>query len=256
MVKVCSPGSLPVSSELTRYERGGILLCSLCMLGLFLSFATAGCARTRQSGIKEEAGFLQDYSRLRKGEDGEAQLIWINPDTDFSMYDKILLESVELYVHEGSDFHEIPKETQKLLTGHFYKALHTELEKDYEIVNVPGPNTMRVRFAITEAAGAKVVLNTVTTVLPQAWLVSALGGRAADKAFLVGEAGFEGEVTDAETGELLGAGVDRRVGAKTLRGAFSKWGDVLAAFDTWAKNFRNRLEKLRTRKQGTDRQDT
>ncbi len=218
---------------------------SLCLLVLALSLSMAGCARTRQSRA-DKAGFLGDYSQLREGEGDEAQLVYINPDADFPKYDKILIESVSLYAKEGTDFSQISDETQRMLTDHFYKAIHDQLKEDYEIVTAAGPNTLRVRVAITEAEGANVGLNAITTIVPQTRLLSVLGGRAADVSWMVGEVGFEGEITDSESGERLGAAVDRRVGAKTLRGGFSKWGDVLAAFDTWAENFRKNLKNVRT----------
>ena len=123
---------------------------SLCLLLLVLSLSMAGCARTRQSRA-DKSGFLGDYSQLREGVGDEAQLVYVNPDADFPKYDKILLESVSLYATDGTDFSRIPDETQKLLTDHFYKAFHDQLKEDYEIVTAAGPNTLRVRVAITEA---------------------------------------------------------------------------------------------------------
>ena len=76
-------------------------------------------------------------------------------------------------------------------------------------------------------------------------LLTTLGGLATDTAIIVGAVSFEGMIADSMTDEILTAAVDRRVGTKTLRGAFSKWGDVEVAFTTWAENFRKNLAKLR-----------
>ncbi|MGH8517645.1 MAG: DUF3313 family protein [Panacagrimonas sp.] len=59
------------------------------------------------------------------------------------------------------------------------------------------------------------------------------------------EASAEFKITDAQTGELLGAGVDRRAGGKTLKKGFSSWADVEGAFQYWAERLRYRLCKER-----------
>jgi len=62
------------------------------------------------------------------------------------------------------------------------------------------------------------------------------------KPLFVGEATIEGKVTDALTGELLGAAVDRRVGGKgPSEEKLTSWGDVEHALQYWAKNSRYRL---------------
>ena len=42
----------------------------------------------------------------------------------------------------------------------------------------------------------------------------------------------EGKITDAETGTLLSAAMDKRVGGKTFKD-FDIWSDVRAAVDYW-----------------------
>ena len=216
-----------------------------------LVYAVAGCARTRQTRSVEPSGFLTDHSRkyrdflFREGTGDEPRLVYVNSAANFSKYDKLIIESVTMWADESRDLDKLPKETQKALTDAFYNAMHTELSKDYQIVTKDGPGTMRARVAITESRGAKVALNVITTVLPQLRLLTSLGGLATDTAIIVGAVSFEGMLTDAMTGEILTAAVDRRVGTKTLRGAFSKWGDVEVAFTTWAENFRKNLAKLR-----------
>ena len=61
----------------------------------------------------------------------------------------------------------------------------------------------------------------------------------------VGEASIEAKLTDAETGELLAAGVDRRSGGKRLKKGFGTWDDVNAIMRFWAKQAAYRLCLLR-----------
>ena len=67
---------------------------------------------------------------------------------------------------------------------------------------------------------------------------------ALDTAVLVGKSSLEVEISDSVTHKRLVAGLDRRVGAKTLSHAFSKWGDVEAAYDHWATGIAHRLRAL------------
>jgi hypothetical protein len=78
-------------------------------------------------------------------------------------------------------------------------------------------------------------------VIPQVRMIATLVGRGADTSLTVGEASGEVEVTDSVSGRVLAAAVDRRVGQRSLRGAFSRWSDVEEAWNHWAEQLRSRL---------------
>jgi len=99
--------------------------------------------------------------------------------------------------------------------------------------------------AITEAKGSRVVVNTVSKIVPQLRVLITVGGLATETQALVGRAGVEAELLDALTHERLGAAVDRRAGTKALRGGFGTWPDVQRSFDYWSERLRTRLAELR-----------
>ena len=210
---------------------------------LLASVALLGCATTRQSSGVERSGFLGDYSELRPGQEDEAQLVYFNPAARWLEYDAILIDSVTLWRDARTE--DVPAEEAQRLTDYLYAALHKELSRDYRIVDKPGPGVLRLRAAVTEAKGSKVVMNTVTSVVPQLRLLATLGGMATSTAILVGKVGVEAELTDSLTGERLAAAVDERQGTKAIRGGIKKWSDVERAFDHWAERFRLRLAALR-----------
>jgi hypothetical protein len=211
---------------------------------LTISLALAACATTRQSPSEpEKSGFLGDYSQLREGGEDEAQLVYLNPDTPWSSYDAVLIDSVTLW--RDPDTEELPAEEAQTLTDALYAALHEQLGQDYRIADEPGSGVIRLRVAITEVKGASVVTNTVTSVIPQFRLLTTLGGMAAGTAKLVGTAGIEAELTDSVSGERLAAAVDERWGTKAVRGGIGKWSDAKLAFDYWAQRIRERLAALR-----------
>ncbi len=203
----------------------------------------AACATTRQSrGIGEASGFLGNYSDLREGKGDESQLIYINPSVDWARYNAILIDSVTLWRDQKTD--DVSQEDQQRLTDYFYAALHESLSKDYEIVDRPGPNVLRLRAAITEAKGSRVVMDTITSIVPQLRLLTTIGGMAAGSSVLVGKVGAEAEVTDSVSGVRLLAGLDERQGTKAIRGGIKKWSDVKLAFDFWAERMQKRLATL------------
>ena len=211
--------------------------------GLGLVIVLAACQTTRQTRSVEQSGFLGDYSQLREGKGDEAQLVYIDSRADFSRYNAVIIDSVTFWDSGGT---KVSEEDKQMLTDQLYLSLDTKLkERGFATVKRPGPNVLRLRAAITEARGAKVVANAVTSIVPQTRLLTTLGGMATDTAVLVGKAGIEAEITDSLSGERLAAGVDERVGTKTIRGAFGEWKHVTEAFDHWAGRIATRLETLR-----------
>jgi hypothetical protein len=205
--------------------------------------AALACAGTRQPRAEAaSSGFLGDYSMLAPGKEGEAQLVYANPNADFSRYRAVMIDSVTLWRGKtDSHLSKLSREDQQMLADRLYKALHTALAKEWAIVENPAPGVLRVRAALTDAKGSNVPLDVVTTVIPQVRLLATAGGLGADTAVTVGKVTAEAEVTDSLTGERLLAGVDARVGTRGLEGVTNKWSDVQMAFDDWGERLRARL---------------
>jgi hypothetical protein len=92
------------------------------------------------------------------------------------------------------------------------------------------------------------VLDIVSTVVPQAHVLSSLDKLITGKPAFVGEAQVEVKVTDSLTGALLAAAVDHRVGGKTLTASqFRSWGDVETMMRLWASHGSSRLCQLAAR---------
>lgn len=200
----------------------------------------AACAPTRQPrGEVKTSGFLHDYSILEAGSDGQAKLRYVDTQADFSRYQAALIDSVTLW--SGPELAKLKPEEKQALVGHAYEALATALGRSFSIAKAPGAGTLRVRAAITEATSSAVAPDVVATIIPQVRLIATLGGLAANTAATVGEASGEIEVTDSLTNRVLAAGVDRRIGQRSVQGLFGRWSDVEEAWDYWAEQLRVRL---------------
>ena len=218
---------------------------------LILSVSVSACATTQQARHVETSGFLEDYSQLQKGKAGEALLVYINPEADFSAYDKVLLDDVTIWRAVDSNLEDVPEEEIEELALGLHEAMVENLKEDYEIVHRAGPGTLRVRVAITEAAKSWVVMDTLTTVIPHTRLISGIQKLATGTHSFVGKASIEGEILDAQSGERLAAAVDRRAGGKSFQGLMSSWDDVKEACQYWAGRLRDRLRAERGKADGT-----
>lgn len=219
------------------------------LAALVLVIALASCAQTRgRRGAPEQSGFLGDYSQLERRDDFQYAEIYLNPNADWPKYDSVHLDSVTIWVHD--DKGTFTDEEKQMLTDVMYKALYDELSGQFKMVETAGPRVLRIRAAITQAKGAKVVLRTLTTWYPQARTGTALASRATNTAALVGTAAMESEVLDSVTVERLAAVVDRRSGNEAMftKRTFKTWGDVQAACEFWGRRAAFNLVKLGVRR--------
>jgi Protein of unknown function (DUF3313) len=108
------------------------------------------------------------------------------------------------------------------------------MSKHFEMVNQPGSRTLRVQAAITDYEQRWVALDMISTVYPSLRVMSELMGAVGDKPSFVGGVQVEAKLSDSQTGRIIGAVIDRRVGNKTLTKGTDKWADVKNAMDFWA----------------------
>jgi len=226
-------------STIHRLASTTTALASAALLTLIVS----ACATTTQTRSVEKSGFLGDYSMLEKGGGGDALLLYIDENVDWSSYDDVYIDSVTIWTSEATN--DIDEEDAQILSDHFYNALRDQLSRISAVTLKPGPNTLRVRAAITGGEDAAVVANVITTTIPQLRLLSSLAGVAMKTSVFVGDATVEVEITDYLTNRRLAAGVDRRIGTKTFRGMFSDWADMEAALDYWAERIARRVATLK-----------
>ena len=230
---------------MSRYRNrvSALGLTGLLFLGL------AGCATEPTATVGDSvrsSGFLSDYSMLRRGDEGQAISVYWNDQADFNSYTRMLIEPVTIWASPDAELSEVPAEERQELANAFHAALLEALSEDFEIVRVPGPNTIRLRVALTEAVASSPVLDTISTYIPQARLVSSILTLGSDTKAFVGGARAEGEARDAQTGVLLAAGIDRRAGTKALGdNTLDSWGDVRKVFEVWAVRFRDNLRQRR-----------
>lgn len=215
-------------------------------LALALPCLLAACASTSQGREAKASGFLGDYSQLRPGQEGQALWRYVNLEARPAAYNAILMDPIAVCSSaEDSALAEVPSSEMQGLINYFDATIREHLAGDYKFVDRPGPGVMRLRVAISEAKGAKVVLSTVSAVTPVGLALNGLKKGITGASTGVGKTGVEMELLDSQSGKRLLAAVDERVGTKA--GSFGEWQSAKEAFDYWAVQLEARLQEWRAR---------
>ncbi|MEA5113688.1 MAG: DUF3313 domain-containing protein [Geobacteraceae bacterium] len=205
------------------------IMASALMLG--------GCGASYQArSVDVQNAMLVNPSILQKGGEDQALYRYVNPDVKIKQYDKVIIDPVIIVKEAQLDADELDNYKKLATNGFVY--LTDELKQDYQIVDTPAEGTMRVQLAIVDADSSKPGRNILSSVMPIGIGVNAVKYAATGKQSGVGEITAEFKVTDATTGALLGAALDRRVGGKSPKGITDTWYNADQALQYWAKKVR------------------
>jgi len=220
-----------------------VLLASGCSTTVESQPAAAKALESGGPLPSSVTGFLgPDASKLARGPEGGAALVWLNPNAQWSSYTKIQLMPVEFWAAADS---KVSQADQQTLTTYFYNQLQTNLSKSFTLVDQPGPGVMTLRVALMDATTAVPGLRTISVIVPQARVLNLAQSMATDSYAFVGSAEAEMKMTDSVSGELLGEAVDQRAGGMGIKSAASfQWGDAQNAMDYWAQKIPSRILQL------------
>jgi hypothetical protein len=182
-----------------------------------------GCSTTQQVTVKDEPGicaFLGEACHeLQPGAQGEAGLRWVNPKSDPTQYNKVMVNVAGFF---GTDASKVPPADQERLMALFQQSLTEALATKYQVVDQPAPGTVRIQVAILDAEAATPGLRSVSMVIPQARLLGTGYYAISGKYPFVGGGQAVFKATDAVTGQVFGVAVDRRVGGGSIESA-AQW---------------------------------
>ena len=222
---------------------------STCSLLATIALVACGSVTNQQSlsdvqKAASRSSFLDNYSVLQPGKQGEARLRYVRPNVDWNSYTGIFLEPV-VFISDPSS--KVDATEQQVLTSYYYNVLKTRLATVLPIVDHQGPHVLVVRAALTDVKGDTPGLRTISVVVPQARLLNSAQSLATDTYAFVGSAKSEGEITDGGTGQILAEGVDGRSGGMSMQNAGEgKWGDAEHAMDYWAELTVKRLKQIKS----------
>jgi hypothetical protein len=238
--------------------RSNELAMSLGLLAgaILWAVALSGCATTSQGQValqQETPGgqsaptaatqFLgSDASLLQPGGEGQAAYVYIAPSVQWSNYKSVLLKPVEFW---DSPDTTVSTDDQKMLTSYFYNSLKQNLQKNFTLVDQPGPGVITFEVAIVNAEAATPGLRSASLVIPQARILNYAQSLATGHAAFAGSEEAAFKATDSTTGQLLAESIDKRVGGMAVKNAAQiQWGDAEAAMDYWAQKIAERAVAL------------
>jgi hypothetical protein len=114
-----------------------------------LAFGLLACATAATVQEVRDTSFLKDESQLQPGRGNQAQLVYIDAETDFSRYDKAIVDRVALWFRDENADGGVEPTEQQHLAGYFTAALRHQLQLEFHPVEKAQPGTLRVRAAIT-----------------------------------------------------------------------------------------------------------
>lgn len=202
-----------------------------------LSVLLTGCVTSYQARDVKPSAFLGDSASLlsegRKGE--EALLVYRKENTDWASYRKIILEPVAIWSATASTLSADQQADYQRLVDNFSVMLGEKLSKSYEMTTTPAPDAMRIQAAIINGEQARRALKVAKTIAPYAFFADTVWKFATGKPAFAGEVSIEYMIKDSQSGELLAAGADRRVGGNQIgRSTLTSWGDMQNVLTYWS----------------------
>lgn len=158
-------------------------------------------------GCSSETVYISDPPAFRALDDDPESRVWLDTETDFTEYDRLLIDPTEVALISGADAASIEPAVLHSLAVEFRDTLVRVVDPYYSVLEAPAPRTLRIRSALTDVT------------------LAAGGGTGAD----VLSSRVEWEMLDAQTGRRLGAGYRKRDAEPGVNG-FEVWAEKLLDF--------------------------
>jgi len=193
---------------------------------LVISTSVAGWAQ--QPGF---SGFLDDYPQLTPVEDGSEILTWKASNIE-AKYVAVMVEAPEIFIHPDSPYKGINPDELKMLADSYRDTVATKLAMVHPVVEQPQPNTIRIRFALTNVYLKKKKRPWWGWATPVSLAAYTVKGALGQKYSLV-EATVEVEAIDNETGQRLAVAVYKKGQREDedVEEEATSWDDIQEAMD-------------------------
>jgi len=173
-------------------------------------FVLTACQTTSPRDELVFSGFLTEYSNLQPMPGSDSALYYEKEKVNWEQYNRILIQPVPVQVKDSTSA-TISERDGMMLGSYFHMSMKKAVKKKYLLADEIEGDVLVVRVTINELPGKN------------DWVI------------------IEGELLDGNTGEPLVAIVDSK--KSTLSSSFSKWNDVTLAFDQWADQLYQLLNK-------------
>ena len=210
-----------------------------CLLGVILSAIPAGVALAESKGAATPplSAFIEGEGELEPHPDLPKVYRFIAPGTDLKNFTKVMLESIEVWVHEDSPYKGMDADDIRTLSERLVTVMQEELEPDYPVVSRAGPGVAVARIAITDIK-LKKKKRGLLGYTPVGFVATTAMDAAGKRLSLV-DAKIEAEVLDGASGERASVLVDFSFEKGEVK---NDWGDVEDRLRLYAGRFRDQLD--------------
>ncbi len=196
------------------------------VISMVIFAALAGCAEKNVV----YSGFLKNYAQLKPDPEVGGALRYLNPRKSLKEYNRFQIDPIAVQFSRGAKGTAIDPAKLQNLTLYFRNELTKALNKNYRVVNRPGPRVLRIRAAITDVDESDPLLN-----IHPAMKLSGIG---------LGGASMEAEALDSVTGERIGAIKETRSGSRmSMTAGLSRLGHAKQVIRYWVSRFMKNLDK-------------
>lgn len=179
-----------------------------------LAAVVGACTKTVVTSYERQSSAVVEYA-------------YINTDADFSRYTRLTTDGLEIYYPESET--PPPAEDIERIRASFRRAFSTAIGDDYQIVDISGPDILKVRAQLIDMK-----------------IAGRNGDYSADGLLrdivARGELTFVMELIDSESGTVLARAGDQTRDA-LVAGESAAWEEVDRAADYWAGLFRDWLDR-------------
>ncbi len=205
-----------------------------------LSVLVLVCAGPSVQADHHHSGFLDDYSQLKPDEGRAGAMVYRKEGASLAKYDKVALSPIEIWVSPTSKYKGLSPDDLKALADAFAAAVVKQLEPTYPVVGVAGAGVLQVRIAIANIT-LKKKKRGILSFTPAGFALTTLKD-IAGKRVIMDSAVIEAELTDSQSGEVLGLLVDDLSKTTGKKESQDSWEKLQKAFEFYAKRFRSRLD--------------
>ncbi len=201
------------------------------VLALSMAFAPTVMADETWTAVPADA--LED---LAQSEALDLDTVYLDPDVDFSAYEKVYLEPVRVMFEDARKQERLFGSDERSLERDLTRAVTRALEDTVEFVEDAGEGVLIIELIITDATTNRDILGTSTTTRG--------GGSVNSRSVGIGGAAVEGLLIDGGSGDIVGVLSDDYQGRpfSSNTNLFTRWGDARAAFRRWGRELNDLVE--------------
>ncbi len=206
---------------------------------VFVAVIVALMAGFVWAGNAFSSDFIGGNPQFEKDKDRPGAMIYRKPGVDTSAYKKVLIDPIEIFVADDSEYKGLDPDESKTIADTLRQSLIRALEPDYPVVDSPGEGVLGIRLAITNVH-MKSKKRGLLGYTPVGFVVTSAANLAGLRMEL-NQATIEAELLDGGTNEQVAALIDP-LGSDKKDEKLS-WEEVGKQLEFYAKRLRARLDE-------------